>query len=392
MTRLVLTGLALLAAATACGSSQNPPPDGSPDPMSRNGQRNPARYDTARLNRVIENARPDLPPRAGMLVVANQQAASATVLDAATLATIATVPVGVGPHEVAVSPNGRWAVVTNYGDRTAQGNTLSVIDLSLPAPAVARTIDLGVYHRPHGVAFVGNGGKLLVTSETSQRLLMVDFLSGRVDTALATNGRGSHMVAVRRDGRRAWTANIADSSVTEYDVDMRRTVRTYHAAPMDEGIAATAGGVEVWVGSNSDHTVTILETATGSVAATLTDFGMPYRIGIAHTSNVAVINDPMRNRVWLYDIGSRRRLAELDLAKVSGVHVPPAAPAGSPEAAGAGPEGVTFDPIANFAYVTLNTTGQVAAVDLGARTIVAVGDVGKGPDGIAFSPMVNRKN
>ena len=56
----------------------------------------------------------------------------------------------------------------------------------------------------------------------------------------------------------------------------------------------------------------------------------------------------------------------------------------------AGPEGVAFDPIANFAYVTLTGTNQVAAVDLAARKIVAVGDVGRGPDGIAFSAMVHR--
>jgi len=142
-------------------------------------------------NVVIENNRPDVSARAGLVIVANQQGASATVLDAASLKTLATLPVGVGPHEVAVSYDGRWAVVSNYGDRTTQGNTLSVIDLTAAgAPTVSRTIDLGQYHRPHGVAFVGSGNKLAVTSETSQALLIVDFATGRVDTALATNGRG----------------------------------------------------------------------------------------------------------------------------------------------------------------------------------------------------------
>jgi YVTN family beta-propeller protein len=386
MTRHLLAGL--LCLASACGSSQNPP-EGSPGPeqRTRSGQRLPTILDSARRNTVIENGRPDLPARAGMLVVANQQGASATVLDALTLKTIATVPVGVGPHEVAVSPDGRWAVVTNYGDKMVQGNTLSVIDLAAASPGVSRTIDLGEYHRPHGVAFVVNGSKLLVTSETSERLVVVDFASGRVDTALATNARGSHMVATRRDGRRAWTANITDSSVTEFDVDARRTVRTYHAAPMDEGIAVTPGGLEVWVGSNSDKTVTILDATKGTVAETLTGFGSTYRIGIARTESMAVINDPTSNRIWLYDTGSRRRLAELDLAKVDGL---PVAPAGAPGMPDAGPEGVAFDPIDGFAYVTLNRSNQVVAVDLAGRKIVGHGAVGAGPDGIGFSQLVHR--
>ncbi|MDB4887561.1 MAG: hypothetical protein JWN79_2999 [Gemmatimonadetes bacterium] len=379
----------LLLAASACASSQNPEPDDRPQPMSRNGQRQGMSLDTARRNTVIENQRPELPARAGMLVVANQQGASATVLDAATLATIATIPVGVGPHEVAVSPDGRWAVVTNYGDATVQGNTLSVIDLSLATPAVARTITLGEFRRPHGAAFVANGAKLLVTSETSQRLVIVDFASGAVDTALATNARGSHMVSTRRDGRRAWTANITDSSVTEFDLDQRRTVRTYRGAPMNEGIAATPGGAEVWVGSNTDHTVAIIDAATGTVAATLTGFGFPYRIGIARTGTTAVINDPTSNRIWLYDLATRKQLAEIDLAKVSGLVVPTQR-GGAPGGAGAGPEGVAFDPIAGFAYVTMHGTNQVVALDLAARKVVSAGGVGNGPDGIAFSAMARR--
>jgi DNA-binding beta-propeller fold protein YncE len=384
---LPLPTLLALTLAVACGSS-NTPPEGAPQPDSRTGQ-NRTYYDTARRNTVIENNRPDLAARAGMLVVANQEAASATVLDAATLKPIVTLAVGVGPHEVAVSPDGRWAVVTNYGNREVQGNTVSVIDLSAITPAVVRTIELGEYHRPHGAAFVASGTKLLVTSESSQRLVVVDFASGRVDTALATNGRASHMVTTQRDGRRAWTSNIADGTVTEYDIDRRQTVRTYPAAPMDEAIAATPGGVQVWVGSNSEHTVTIIDAAKGTKLTDLAGFGHPYRIGIARSGGVALINDPVRNTIWLYEVGTNKELARLELAGAPGLG-PITANATAGIAATVGPEGVAFDPIADFAYVTLHGTNQVVGVDLIARKLVGFGSVGNGPDGIAYSPMVKR--
>ena len=382
-TAATVSALALLLSA-ACGPS-NQSPRTEPAPSSRY-PRTQTELDSLRRNTVIENNRPDLPARAGMLVVANQQGASATVLDATTLRTIATVPVGLAPHEVAISPDGRWAVVTNYGTRDTEGNSLSVIDLSLAKPAVARTIDLGSYHRPHGAAFIANGAKLVVTSETSQRLVMVDFASGRVDTALATNGRGSHMVAVQRDGRRGWTANIADGTVTEFDLDKRLTGRTYPAAKNDEGIAATPGGSQLWVGSNSEHTVTVIETAKAEPLGVVDGLGTPYRLGITRSGRMAVISDPASNRIWLYEVATRNRVAELDLGAERSI----APQGGAPGTTGAGPEGVTFDPVSDFAYVTLHGTNQVVAVDLLQMKLAGFGQVGAGPDGIGYSPLIPR--
>jgi YVTN family beta-propeller protein len=377
---LSLAALVPLAFTFACGSSNPPPQTESTPPDPRSG-RVTGRDSMFRRNTVIENNRPDVSARAGLLVVANQQGASATILDAATLNTVATVPVGQGPHEVAISTDGRWAVVTNYGLQGAAGNTLSVIDLAAEAPSVVRTIDLGQYQRPHGAAFVMSGTKLLVTSETAQRLLLVDFISGRIDTAMATNGRGSHMVTVQRDGRRAWTSNIADGTVTEFDVDARTAKRTFPVAPNVEGISATPGGVQVWVGSNSAKTVTVVNGADAKILGTISGFGQPYRVGVSRTGRVVLVSDPPSNRIWIYDTGTRKELAQIGLASQKGV--------GSP-AAQAGPEGITFDPITDYAYVTLHGTNQVVAIDLRTRKAMGFGSVGAGPDGIGYSPYVRR--
>jgi DNA-binding beta-propeller fold protein YncE len=101
---------------------------------------------------------------------------------------------------------------------------------------------------------------------------------------------------------------------------------------------------------------------------------------------VAVVNDPVSNRIWIYEVPSRKQLAEIELSKVQGVRVS----GGQPGQEGAGPEGITFDPIADFAYVTLHGTNQVVAVDLAQLKVVGFGPVGAGPDGIAFSPLTKR--
>jgi YVTN family beta-propeller protein len=79
-------------------------------------------------------------PRGALLLVANKQEASLSVIDPASGGLLATVPTGVGPHEVAVTSDGRWAVVCNYGAQTP-GSSLTIIDLR--TLKVARTIDLG---------------------------------------------------------------------------------------------------------------------------------------------------------------------------------------------------------------------------------------------------------
>src|SRR3954454_3426713 len=84
------------------------------------------------------------------LVVLNKAQATASIISLADGRTIATMPVGDGPHEIAVSPDGYLAVAANYGGRTP-GNSLTVLDLRARKPV--RTIDLGSYARPHGIAW-----------------------------------------------------------------------------------------------------------------------------------------------------------------------------------------------------------------------------------------------
>lgn len=73
------------------------------------------------------------PVAAGTLVVANKAEATVSLVDVASGEVVATLPTGAGPHEVAVSPDGRTALVADYGGREP-GRTLTVIDLT-PAPA-----------------------------------------------------------------------------------------------------------------------------------------------------------------------------------------------------------------------------------------------------------------
>src|SRR3954465_3556373 len=145
-------------------------------------------------------------PKTGRILVANQQSASASIIELTTGA-VTHIPVGDGPHEAAISPDGKWGFITVYGLAGQPGNQIAVIDMA--DKKLVRSIDLGTYTRPHGVVpIAGSPLKLLVTSETTQNVLIVDAESGKVLSVIPTGAQGSHMVAVSSDAKRGFTANV----------------------------------------------------------------------------------------------------------------------------------------------------------------------------------------
>src|SRR6478735_4080974 len=75
------------------------------------------------------------------LIVVRKSADAVDIVEPGSGATLMTVPVGRVPHEVAVSPDGKHALVTNYGTEQRPGHTVSVLDLE--QPRVVAEIDLG---------------------------------------------------------------------------------------------------------------------------------------------------------------------------------------------------------------------------------------------------------
>ena len=289
------------------------------------------------------------------VIVANQDSASVSLLQPD--GTMKHLRVGTGPHEAQVSPDGRIAVVTMYGARDP-GNELVLIDLG--GDSVLRRIDLGRYTRPHGVLFLGgSSSRVAVTSESTGMLLTVDLETDSI-TAIPTNGRLSHMVAVSADGRRAWTANLRDHSVSEVDLVTGRFVRKVRVPRSPEGIAATPDGAEVWVGSNETGAVTVISTESAAAIDTIAGMKFPYRLAASPDGAWMAVVDEAGGEVWLMNRATREVATRIPLQA---------------------PRGVAFAPDGRTAWVTL---GDGEVVEVGVPT----GDVRRrlavqaSPDGV----------
>jgi len=303
----------------------------------------------------------------GTLVVTNKTPSTATIIDLASGRTLATLPTGAGPHEVVISPDGRTAVVTDYGGQPRK--TLTVIDV--PALKVVRTIDLGAYTAPHGILFLPNGGDSLVvvTSETTGNIVVVNVQAGTVVKAIATQGQASHMVGVTADGSRAYTGNIRSNTVSEMDLRAGTFVRTWDVPTQPEAINVTPDGKEVWVGSNATGKVSVIDVATGTVTTAAEGVQFPYRVLYTPDGRTVIIPDARGEEVRFLDRATRRELGRISLP-------------------GGGPQGITITPDGRYVFQSLSTGAKVAIIDVRTRSIAGHLDAGQTPDGIAFTTRV----
>lgn len=315
-------------------------------------------------------------PAGALLLVGNKQDNTLSIIEIESGRALATVPTGAGPHEVAVTSDGRTAVVANYGAQTP-GSSLTVVDL--PSRTVTRTIDLGEYRRPHGIVVLPGDSLLAVTVEASRAVLIVG-IGGGVRHAIPTNAQGSHMVAVTADGRRGYSANIGSGSITELDLETGAALRSLAVAPVTEGIAVTPDGREVWVGSNEQNTVTVIDTRSWRAVDTLPAPGLPYRIAISPDGLTAVVPVPMGGAVRIFDVPTRQERVVIPFPN-------PADSTGGPE--GAGPVGSTITQDGKYAFIALQETSQAAMIELETGRELGRFATGAGPDGIAVYWPVN---
>jgi YVTN family beta-propeller protein len=317
------------------------------------------------------------------LLVANKSDHTVDLLDLASGESMATLPSGVAPHEIAIGPDGRTAVIANYGDRDHPGSTLTVIDV--PAATVTRTISLGEHTRPHGIAFL-SADRVVVTTEGSQHLLIVDPSTGSIVTAVETAQRVSHMVALSQKLERAFVANIGSGSVTAIDLATGTKLADIPTGDGAEGIAITPDGGEVWVGNRGADTISIIDPDSLEIEATIPCPGFPIRVAMTPNGRHALVSAARSGEVVLFDVQERREVARsaLDLS-----NAPDAAQRlfGDQFGQSPVPVGLVVSPTGNRAWVAATQADAVVAIEPGTLKVIDVLAAGREPDGMAFSGL-----
>ena len=324
---------------------------------------------TASLNTVVAQE------LEGTLLVANRQGGSVSLFDLQTSVEIARIPIGPAiPHEVAVSPDGRWALTGEYGSGDNPGRHLVVIDIE--NARVAGRIDLGPRSRPHSMVFLPDSRRAVATMEQADQVALVDIVDLTVLRNYPTGGREGHMVRLSRDGRRAYvTSRGAEGtlSVIALDEEVPPVVITTERGA--EGLAVTPAGAEVWVVNRTVGTISIVDTTRLEVVDTVPARPGASRAEISAAGRALVPNgsagQATAKYLTMYDVASRRVTHEHPIDD------------GRP---GTGAFGIHI--VGETAFVADRSARSIAVYDLAdfpnARTLATNHTA---PDGLAYSPV-----
>ena len=318
----------------------------------------------------LVHAQPPGPALTGTVVVVNQQSDSVSLIDLKTMTAYRHVPVVGGPHEAAVSPDGRRVVVTNYNKPgVGQQKVLSV--LALPSGDTIKTIDLGEYRAPHDVRWV-DGERVVVTSEANQALLLVHVDTGAIERVFKTDAGVSHMLALSADRTRLYCSNMRDGSVSAFDFQSGKKLKDVKTGTEAEGVGVTPDGRWVWAGNRAADTISIIDTRSLEVAKQLSSPGFPYRVQFTPDGKYALVPHANASSLVLGDVAAQTiaKSIPLGMTKVD-----------KPSTAGVFPH-----PDNRHAFVTVRNDNSMLVLDLVSGATLGRVEVQQSPDGVTYSP------
>jgi YVTN family beta-propeller protein len=311
----------------------------------------------------------------GTLLVANRTGGSISLFDVATGVEMARVPIGPAiPHEVAVSPDGRLALTGAYGPNDGHGSHLVIIDVA-EGRAVGR-IDLPAPSRPHSTVFLPDGRRAVATMEQADQLALVDVIERKVLRTYPTGGREGHMVRLSPEGTKAYvTSRGAEGTLSVIALDKDAPPVVIRTGKGAEGLAVSPDGSEVWVVNRLAETISVVDTKSLAVTATIDVPPDARRAEISREGRVLVPHggpaDAPAQYLSIYDL--RRRTLTDRLARHEG---------------GKGPGGFGILIVGERAFASDRAGRALLSMDL--ADMKAAGTFASNlddPDGLAYSPV-----
>ncbi len=316
----------------------------------------------------------------GVIIVANKSSNDVHFIDRSTGDALAVLPTGLEPHEVEVSDDGKTAVVCNYGDRDNPGNTLSVYDVEKLEQR--KTIDLGNHTRPHGMKWITGTSKMLVTTEGSNHLLIVDVDKGEIVEELYTAQEVSHMVGATPDMKRAFVPSIRTGNVTVFDLETNELITQLYSGEGAEGIDVSPDGKELWVTNRAENTISIFDTETLELLERIQSGDFPIRAKFSPDGKLFLVSNARSGTIAVIDAKERSTITDIKLITPS-EHIGDERYFSDFEDTSI-PIGLVI-PDNKTAYVASTRADVVAVICLETFEITGFMEAGNEPDGINFS-------
>jgi len=315
------------------------------------------------------HSRPKPSPSKGLLVVANQFEHTALIVDPDARKEIAKISVGVNGHEVAVSPDGKFAYVPIYGNSGVgkpgtDGSTIDVVDIA--NRKLAYTIDLGKPLRPHDPAF-GPDGNLYVSAELSQSIDMIDPKTRKIIAEIPTGQDESHMFIIRPgpDNPTVYTANVHAGTVSVLDIPSRKLVTTIPVSKIVQRISIEPDGLYVFTHDQESPRIVVIDPLSNAISQSIP---MPETVYASEATpdNHWLICAGMKGHIFVVDLHTRKLAKTFDAPATLGK--------------------VLIRPDGGVAYISFLAAGKIEVLDLNNWKLEPSIDLTPGVDGMDWVP------
>ena len=242
---------------------------------------------------------------AAVLLAANEKEGTLSIIDPERDRLIVKVDEGgFAGHEVASSPDGRFAYVPIYGDANAgtpgtDGREVVKIDLASKRVVSRYTFDHGV--RPHAAVLNPHDNLLYVTTELDRTVSIIDPRTMTLAGHIPTGQTLSHMLVISHDGRFGYTSNIASGSVSVLDLKARKMLEAVPVSAKIQRIAISTDDRMIFTADQTKPRIAVIDTVTRKVTSwiplpavgmglTTTADGRWLLVAIEPTSELAVVD------------------------------------------------------------------------------------------------------
>ena len=297
--------------------------------------------------------------------VANSVSNTVSVIDTATNMVVATVPAGVEPAGVAVTPDGKHAYLANQGTLSVPGTTVLVIDTT--TNTVVATVGVGNF--PSGVAITPDGTHVYVVNGFSNNVSVIDTASNTVVGTPIPVGKFPQSVALTPDGTHGFVVNEFSNNVSVIDTASNTVVGIpIPVGNFPIGVAITPNGTHGYVTNFDDNNVSVIDTATNKMVAAVAVGTFPFAVAVTPDGTHAYVTNEFSNNVSVIDTATNT----VEAATL---------------AVGSIPRGIAVTPDGKHAYVANAGSNNVSVIDTASNTVeVATIMVGNSPESVGIVP------
>ena len=293
----------------------------------------------------------------GIPIVLNKDEDSVSFIETEAGRCLQVVPVGGHPHEVALTPDGTVAYVSN-----AMGNSLSILDC-LAMEETGR-IEHDEFQFPHDIKISPDGKKLYVAVTYASKIFIYERPSHRLLKILPTGQRLSHMLSPTPDWKRLYVPNLGSNTVSVLNTEIDEIEKHVSVGKKPEGVAVHPSGAFIYVANQDESNVYVFSAADHGVIAKHPVGDLPVRLVFAPNGQHALTANRLSHDVSVIDTAHHREIKRIPV--------------------GRWPGNIVFNTSGSLAYVANNKTNDVSVIDVERWREIHRFDAGIHPDGIAY--------